>query len=75
MRDEADCESACDLTPNRLPTVTPAGRTINSSIQCVAVRGLGPDLDADRAAFPTPNNNFALLSLRRKFPFLKGAAS
>ncbi len=35
------CESACDLTPNRLPTVTLVGRTINSSIQCVAMHGLG----------------------------------
>jgi hypothetical protein len=36
----AHCESACDLTPKRLPTVTPAERTINSSIRCVAARGL-----------------------------------
>ena len=50
------CESACDLTPNRLPTVTLVGHTINSSIQCVAMRGLGSDLDADRAPDPTPNN-------------------
>jgi hypothetical protein len=40
------CESACDLTPNRLPTLTLVGHTINSSIQCVAMRGLGFDLDA-----------------------------
>ena len=50
------CESACDLTPNRLPTVTLVGHTINSSIQCVAMRGLGSDLDAVRAPDPTPNN-------------------
>ncbi len=30
---------------------------ISSSIQCVAVRGLGSDLDADRASDPTPNNS------------------
>jgi len=53
------CESACDLTNNRLPTVTLVGRAINSSIQCVAVRGLGSDLDADRASDPTPNNRLA----------------
>jgi hypothetical protein len=53
----AICESAYDLTPKRLPTVTLVGRPINSSIQCVAVRGLGSDLDADRASDPTPNNN------------------
>jgi len=52
----AICESAYDLTPKRLPTVTLVGRPINSSIQCVAVRGLGSDLDADRASDPTPNN-------------------
>src|ERR1700723_1141589 len=50
------CESACDLTPNRLPTVTLVGHTINSSIQCVAMRGVDSDLDADRAPDPTPNN-------------------
>jgi hypothetical protein len=49
---KADCESACDLTPHRLPTVTLVGHTINSSIQCVAMRGLGSDLDADRAPGP-----------------------
>src|SRR6202041_358010 len=27
----AGCESACDMTPNRLPTVTLVGHTINSS--------------------------------------------
>jgi glycerol-3-phosphate cytidylyltransferase len=54
---ELDCESAYDLTPKRLPTVTLVGRPINSSIQCVAVRGLGSDLDANRASDPTPNNS------------------
>jgi hypothetical protein len=53
----ASCESACDLTPSRLPTVTLVGHTINSSIQCVARRGLGSDLDAVRAPDPTPNNS------------------
>src|ERR1700681_3806088 len=53
------CESAYDLTPNRLPTVTLVGRPINSSIQCVAVHGLGADLDAERASDPTPNNRKA----------------
>ena len=43
----SSCESACDLTPNRLPTVTLVGHTINSSIQCVAMRGLGSDLGSD----------------------------
>jgi hypothetical protein len=42
---ESDCESAYDLTPNRL--VTLVGCPINSSIQCVAVRGLGSDLGSD----------------------------
>jgi hypothetical protein len=50
------CESASDLTPDRLPTVTLVGHTINSSIQCFAMRGLGSDLDADRSPGPTPNN-------------------
>jgi hypothetical protein len=52
----APCESACHMTPNRLPTVTLVGHTINSSIQCVAMRGLWSDLDADRASDPTPND-------------------
>src|SRR6202035_1496153 len=54
---ESGCESAFDWTPNRLPIVTLVGHTINSSIQCVAMRGLGADLDADRAPDPTPNNS------------------
>jgi hypothetical protein len=59
-----ECESACDLTPrNRLPTATLIGHTINSSIQCVAMRGLGSDLDADRAPDPTPNNSGMLFAL------------
>ena len=45
------------MTPNRLPTVTLVGYTINSSIQCVAIRGLWSDLDADRASDPTPNDS------------------
>ena len=36
--------------------MTPVGHTINSSIQCVAMRGLWSDLDADRASDPTPND-------------------
>jgi hypothetical protein len=58
------CESACDLTPNRLPTLTLVGHTINSSIQCVAMRGLGSDSDADRAPDLMPNN--ILTQLRHK---------
>ncbi len=38
------------------PNVTLVGRPINSSIQCVAARRLGSDVDADRASDPTPNN-------------------
>ena len=59
------CESACYLTPNRLPTVTLVGHTINSSIQCVAMHGLWSDLDADRASDPTPNDTLALHGQRR----------
>jgi hypothetical protein len=54
------CETARDLTPNRLPTVTLVGRTINSSIQCVAVRRLGSDLDADRTSDTEPNNTLSM---------------
>jgi hypothetical protein len=50
------CESAYHLIPNRLPTVTLVRCPINSSTQCVAVRGLGSDLHADRASDPRPNN-------------------
>jgi hypothetical protein len=46
------CESAHDLTPKRLPTVTLVGRPINSPIQCVAGRGLGSDLDARSSVRP-----------------------
>jgi hypothetical protein len=53
---DPDCESACTLTPNRLPIVTLVGRPINPSMQCVAGRVLGSDLNADRASDPTPNN-------------------
>ena len=44
------------MTPNRLPTVTLVGRTINLSIQCVAMRRLWSDLDADQASDPTPKD-------------------
>jgi hypothetical protein len=37
-----ECETARDLTPNRLPTVvTLVGRTISWLIQCVTARGMG----------------------------------
>jgi hypothetical protein len=69
------CESACDLTPHRLPTVTLVGHTINSSIQCVAMRGLGSDLDADRAPGPTPNNSNSSQSSKRCCERLPSAPS
>jgi hypothetical protein len=61
------CESAYELTPNRLPTVTLVGRPINSSTQCVAVRGPGSDSDADRASDPTPNNSSGNQRLRARW--------
>jgi hypothetical protein len=51
-----DCETARDLTPNRLPTVTLVGLTISRLIQCVTARGMGSNFDADRTSDPTPNN-------------------
>jgi hypothetical protein len=62
------CESAYDLTPSRLPTVTLVRRPINSSTQCVAVRGLGSDLHADRASDPAPNNMPPSACLFRRSP-------
>ena len=61
IRSCAMCESAYDLPPNRLPTVTLIGRPISSSTQCVAVGGLGSDSDADQASDPTPNNTQTIL--------------
>src|ERR1700733_7342464 len=59
------CETARDLTPNRLPTVTLVGLTISRLIQCVTARGMGSNFDADRTSDPTPNNTGCHSSLHR----------
>jgi hypothetical protein len=59
------CETARDLSPNRLPTMTLVGRTTSSLMQCVTARGMGSDLNADRTSDPTPNNSSDRPSARR----------
>jgi hypothetical protein len=61
------CETARDLTPNRLPTVTLVGLTISRLIQCVTARGMGSNFDADRTSDPTPNNMHKLHEPRARY--------